>query len=1145
MNPEEVLRQLVEGTTLEGPHWTEPVRVLTAKARGSRIEVQAVGLTSRRLWTKLLKADDFNGSIKVTQAGQLAALDGNATHFRLAAEAHRIRLAFQYDPHFAVSVSQVDPLPHQMDAVYTHLLTQPRIRFLIADDPGAGKTIMGGLLVKELKFRGLAERILIVTPANLTDQWRRELHDKFSESFTVVNRGTVSGTYGRNVWEDNPQCITSIDFVARQDDILNLLRDVRWDLVICDEAHKMAAYRYGLKVNKTQRYEFGEFLRDRTDHFLFLTATPHKGDPDNFALLLQLLDRDLYVNGNILAEASAHDENRIMIRRLKEEMRKFDGSPCFPPRHVQTLPYKLTADELKLYEAVTDYVQNNFQRAAQAENRNVGLALTVLQRRLASSLASIRLSLERRFRKLKELQRLGKLKQEFGELPEDLDDLAEGERWQFEDDLVERVTMAENMAELEAEIEELDRLVKLAKHNERHVPETKFEELRGVISEHLSGRLERLLVFTEHKDTLDFLVGKLTNLGFHCCTIHGGMALEKRIAAEREFFEKKPSILVATEAAGEGINLQFCSLMVNYDIPWNPNRLEQRMGRIHRYGQQHEAMIFNLVARNTREGEVMDRLLRKLDDMRQALGSDRVYDVIGEIIPAPKFDSLMKDWLSRRRTMGEILAEIDLQTDEQQVARIRADMEDKALGSRFINMGKLLADQQQSKEHRLMPEYIEKFFVEAYRSFGGTITPVKDNKGVWSISRVPPDLRKLPDHLERKHGKVGAVYEQVTFDKEKVVGYSDLEFIGPGHPLFEGVVERVLQEYGSSLRQGAVFYNADATEPTVLWLLKCGVEDGRGHPVGERLFAIHLTAGRFRKSQPYALLDLKTPEAEPDLAAELRRQATDEDRTIEWSLEEVTPGYFGEITDRRTRELAIKEKYIRKSLQFLISESAKKITRYDGQLRQLGSDDDQKRLSLQGNRAQEDARRTELSLRLRDRLLEIEQERHLSEKPPEVMGVAVILPPPPEMMASVEGMQSDPEIERIAVEVAKQYEIDQGRKPISVEEENCGWDLTSLAAGQVSRYIEVKGRASVGGVALTPNEWIKAQRFGKDYWLYVVVNCGTKPELYLIQDPASKLSPKEEVSVVRYMIGQGDWKKAAEKSLTTDDTENTDKEDKT
>jgi hypothetical protein len=388
-------------------------------------------------------------------------------------------------------------------------------------------------------------------------------------------------------------------------------------------------------------------------------------------------------------------------------------------------------------------------------------------------------------------------------------------------------------------------------------------------------------------------------------------------------------------------------------------------------------------------------------------------------------------------------------------------------------------------------------------------------------------LRKLPDHLERKYGKVGTTYPQITFDKEQVVGYSDPEFVGPGHPLFEGVVERVLHEYGSSLRQGAVFYNADATEPTVLWLLKCGVEDGRGHPVGERLVAVHLTAGRFRKSQPYALLDLKAPEGEPALAGEMRQAAADEDRTIEWSLEEVTPAYFKEIADRRTRELGIKAKYVRKSLQFLISESAKKIARYDTQLRQLRDETDPKRLSLQGNRAQEEARRTELSLRLKDRLAEIEQERHLSEKPPEVVGVAVILPPPRELVAGVEGMQSDPEVERIAVELARQYEVGQGRKPISVEEENCGWDLTSLAAGQVSRYIEVKGRAGEGGVALTPNEWIKAQRFAKDYWLYVVVNCKTQPQLHLIQDPASKLRPTEEVSVVRYLVAQSEWQQAA------------------
>ena len=1130
MDAAEILNLLSEGTTLEGPHWTEPVKVLTAKLRGSRVEVQAVGLHTKRLWNKLLTAADFDGKVRVTSAGELAALNGDPTQFRLAAEAHRIRLAYQYDPHFAVSVSQVDPLPHQMDAVYSHLLTQPRIRFLIADDPGAGKTIMAGLMLKEMKCRRLVERTLIVTPANLTPQWRRELQDKFKETFTVINRETVGAAYGRNIWEDSPQCITSIDFVARQDDVLNQLRDVRWDLCIIDEAHKMAAYRYGLKVNKTQRYEFGEFLRERTDHLLFLTATPHKGDPDNFALLLQLLDRDLYVNGDILAEASAHDENRIMIRRLKEDMKKFDGSPCFPPRNVQTLPYELSNDELILYNEVTSYVQHNYQRAMSADNRNVGLALTVLQRRVASSVQAIRLSLERRFKRLKDLHKLGKIKQEFGEIPEDLEDLAEADRWQFEDEMVERLTMAENVFELETEIQELERLVQLAKHTEKNAKETKFEELREVISRHVSGKDERLLIFTEHKDTLDFLVRKLSNLGFHCCTIHGGMSLDKRIEAEREFFEHKPSVLVATEAAGEGINLQFCSLMVNYDIPWNPNRLEQRMGRIHRYKQEKEVMIWNFVAHNTREGEVMERLLEKLNDMKKALGSDRVYDVIGEIIPVPRFDALMKDWLAKRRSMADILKEIDLQTDQQQVARIRADMEDQSLGSRYIDLSKLDADRQKSKEQRLMPEYIEKFFVEAYRCFGGTITPVKDEKGVWSIARVSPDLRKLSESLERRFGKIGQTYPKITFDKELSEGYSEIEFIGPGHPLFEGVVERVLRDYGGSLRQGAVFINADATEPGVLWLLKCGVEDGTGTMIGERLVAVHRTCDEYRKSQPYALLDLKAADSLAKVSGEVRQSATSQDAVIDWSLDAVTPEYFDEIQCRRDRELGIKEKYVRKSLQFLISESNKKLAKYDAQLRQLPLVEDPKRLGIQGNRSQEEARKAELTQRLKDRLEELEQERHLSEKPPEVVGVAVILPPPKELVAGVEGMQSDPEIEAIAIEFVKQHELSQSRKPVSVEEENCGWDITSLFEGQPSRYIEVKGRSGVGGVALTPNEWIKAQRFGKDYWLYIVTDCKGTPCLHQIQDPASKLNPKEEVSVVRYMVATQDWKRAASSS---------------
>ena len=1141
MTAEQIVQQIIEGTILEGPHFGEPVRVLLAKARGGRVEIVAEGVNTKQTWKKLLKVEDFESAVTIKSSGGMATLTGDAREFRLAAEAHRIRLAYQYDPHFAVSVSQVDPLPHQLDAVYNRLLTQPSIRYLIADDPGAGKTIMGGLLIKELKFRGLAEHILIVTPANLTDQWRREMHEKFGETFNVINRATANAAYGRNVWEETAQAICSIDFVARNDEIRERMRDTHWDLIVVDEAHKMAAYRYGTKTRTTARYELGAFLAERTDHFLFLTATPHKGDPDNFALLLQLLDPDLYVTGDILAEASDRDENRIMVRRLKEDMRKFNGEPCFPARHVKTLSYKLKgggngvpdeATELGLYNAVTNYVTHHFQRADDEGNRNVGLALTVLQRRLASSLSAIRSSLDRRLKRLKDLKKLGHLRKQIdeGELPgdfEDLDDMDERDRWRLEDEAIERLTLAQNMAELETEIQELARLVDLARHTQRTATETKFEQLRDVVGKHIAGTGEKLLVFTEHKDTLDFLVGKLTDLGFHVTQIHGGMPLERRIAAEREFFETA-QIMVATEAAGEGINLQFCALMMNYDIPWNPNRLEQRMGRIHRYKQEREVMIYNLVASNTREGAVLGTLLTKLDRMRDALGSDRVYDVIGDIIPTPKLDQLMRDWLTNRRTMDEILADPALELKPADIDAIRTDMDNKALGSRYIDLSKLEEDMQKSREERLMPEYIERFFVEAYRSLGGTMNKGRGNSSdLWTISQIPVGLRRTPEAIERRFGKIEKTYAKLTFDKDRVVGYSDIEFVGPGHPLFEMVIDRVLTQYGEALRSGAVFLDPDATEPWVMWLLQGAVEDGRGTTIGRRLFGVRRQGDDCARSQPYALLDLKAPDADPPAApSEVGHWATDEDTVVNWSLDTILDPYFKEIRDRRHRELSIKEKYIRKSLQHLITQSNRKLAKYDGQLRQFRNPNDPKALNIKGNRAKEAERRDKLIHRRDARLAEIEKERHLSDKPPEIMGVAAALP------LSVDdpklgGMRRDDEVEAVAVDITMKHEQSQGRKPVSVEKDNCGWDVTSLKDGQVARYIEVKGRAGDGDVCLTENEWIKAQRFGKDYWLYIVTHCKSEPKLHMIQDPASKLRPKEEVKIVRYMVGQQDWHSTA------------------
>ncbi|MCX7683478.1 MAG: DEAD/DEAH box helicase, partial [Anaerolineae bacterium] len=695
---------LIPQQVIEGPFWGEPLRVLAVHPVGRGLRIEAVGLRSRRYYDHTLQPADLAHIRAAPQEAR--TFTGDAESFFLALEAHRIRLAHQFDPLLAVHISQVDPLPHQIDAVYGHILRQPRVRFLLADDPGAGKTIMAGLLLKELKARGLVRRALVVVPGHLKDQWLRELKERFGETFTVVDRAVVGATWGRNVWQEQPWIITSMDF-AKQEEILAALAETRWDLVMVDEAHKLAAYRYGEKVSKTQRYRLGEVL-SRISHFLlFLTATPHRGDPENFRLFLDLLAPGMFATPDLLMESVHRGDNPLFLRRLKEDLRDFAGRPLFPPRHVHTQTFRLHDDEKRLYNGVTAYVQTEYNKAFAADKRNVAFALLILQRRLASSVRAVRRSLERRRARLEELLRLGRWLAARETLDEEaLEDAPEAERLRQEEELLERLTAAETREELEAEIRTLDDLIRLARTAEAREVETKLNELRQVMEdERLRETGEKLLIFTESRDTLDYLAERLRAWGYAVVTLHGAMGLDERIRAEHEFRDKA-QVMVSTEAGGEGINLQFCSLMVNYDIPWNPNRLEQRLGRIHRYGQQKEVHIYNLVAAETLEGRVMEALFRKLERIRAALGSDRVFDVVGEVVVGRSLQELIVDAIARRRTLGEILAEIESVPDEEAIRRVReAALE--ALATRHINLQEVLGESRRARENRLVPEYIE------------------------------------------------------------------------------------------------------------------------------------------------------------------------------------------------------------------------------------------------------------------------------------------------------------------------------------------------------------------------------------------------------------------------------------------------------
>lgn len=886
------------------------------------------------------------------------------------------------------------------------------------------------------------------------------------------------------------------------------LAETQWDLVIVDEAHKMSAYRYGDKTDKTERYRFGELLSRISQYLLLLTATPHRGDAENFRLFLDLLEPGMFANTELLLESVQSRDNPLFIRRLKEDLRDFERKPLFPPRHVFTWPYRLNDEEKRLYNAVTQYVETSYNQALASEKRNVAFALLILQRRLASSVRAVRRSLERRKTRLEDLLKLGQWLAERGRVDEDtLEDEPEAERLRQEEELVERLTAAETREELEAEIRTLSELVRLAHEAERQEIETKLNELRRVIEdENIRKSGEKLLIFTEARETLEYLAEKLGAWGYSVVTLHGGMNLDERIRSEHAFREQA-QVMVSTEAGGEGINLQFCSLMVNYDIPWNPNRLEQRMGRIHRYGQQKEVHIYNLVATDTREGMVLRALFEKMERIQQALGSDRVFDIIGELIPGRTLKDLIVDAISQRRTLDEIVSEIQTIPDAEAVQKTReAALE--ALATRHIDLQGVLGEERRARENRLIPEYIERFFERSCRFLGIPIEKRRD--GLWRVPSVPYELRNVSQEFKHSYGEVFHEYHKLAFDK-RTARNNEAVFVAPGHPLLESLIEGILSQCKQDLQSGAVFADPDGRMDGWLWFVQGELRDGNDLVAGKRIFALYQKMDDMqpRPMSSSILWDLKP----------LPRQAVVEpcppkEEIISFAVEHLFESYYAEMLQEREREARIKQKYGVRSLEQLILDSEARLIEYETR-RAKGEPVPEAEI------ANEQRRKEGYEARKRALEEDIRRQTSLLPSTPELLGVARIIPQPIEDAE----MHTDTEIEAIGMQVAITFERAHGREPQDLSAQNLGYDIRSEAPGGALRYIEVKARATTGPIVLTPNEWLKAQRHGDEYWLYIVENAASSPALYTLQNPASKLQPQEVVEIVRFIIT--DWKKAA------------------
>jgi len=1076
----------------------------------------------------------------------------NSEHLSLLVESHRIHYAYSYDPYFAVSLSGIQTLPHQIEAVYGKMLPQPRLRFLLADDPGAGKTIMAGLLIKEMKMRAAIEKILIIVPASLRIQWQDELLRFFNDYFIIVD-AELDRQQAINIWQKENQIITSIDY-AKQEEVRERVWQQDWDIVIVDEAHKCSAYtkrrsNRSPEREATKRYQLVEKLALKPNHFLFLTATPHYGDDDRFCHFLRLIDPDVFPEPHKFQSETKEikrlifpDENNPWIlRRLKENLCDLNGRPLFTKRYAKTVPFKLSVDEYELYEIITNYL-NRFLviHGTGRLRQSIALTRTVFQRRLASSTYAIYESLKRRLQKQKDFldeleslspkERIKLLKRRRGVvIDEEIDegDMDEQDR----DRLINEFTGAREIDEIKEEIVALKDLVEKARIVYERTLDTKLKALkecleRAEFAELKDGR-GKLLIFTEHRDTLSYIKKQIEMWGFSTCEIHGLMDVHQRKKAQEEF-RTSAQICVATEAAGEGINLQFCHLIINYDIPWNPARLEQRMGRIHRIGQKRDVYIFNFVAEESIngkpiiEGKILMRLLEKLERIKDALGEERVYDVIGEILSLNKVDlaEILREAAYNPHRLEEYL-EIIEEIDPEKLKKYE-EMTGIALARAYVDFSSFQRKNFEAEEKRLMPEYVEKYFRSAAELVGLKIEKRAD--GLLRIPYVPATLRSEQLDSVRHFGKPEQEYKKVTFHKEELEKdtHIDAVLLSPGHPLYAVVNEKLLAKLKELKGRCAVFLDLNTPEPYWVHFLEFSIVDGKGNPIYKELSAVRENRnGEYYLAPPDIIHDLAPcPESFEDLP-EFDIKKVKDYLMANYQLEKRQ-----EMLKERQKRAKIVKEYLGKSFNARIFATESKIM--EGKAKEVNSGQvDIARLE----RELEDLQRTK-----EEKVKNVDDLTIVRNGPVSHLASFLILSPGkiPQLSGFVEMEEEKDRSEKAAMKRVLEYEKNRGWEPEDVSKLKLGFDIRSLSPADPKtgyrevRRIEVKGRRKGENVRLTVNEWLKGKQLKDTYWLYVVWNpTEANYEIITIPDPANKLeyAAKEIRAISHYEINGEEIKK--------------------
>ena len=1171
------LEDIKKDAQVRGLEGDKIVRVVSAEAVGTEsVNVFYVDADGKPGTQSLFRSDEAR--LELAEAGRPWAFDAPGADFKLGLEAYRINLAHLFDPMMAVHTSNVDPLPHQISAVYEAMLPRQPLRFVLADDPGAGKTIMAGLLIRELLMRADAKRVLIVSPGSLTEQWQDELLEKFGLHFEIFSREKQEQSASGNYFDEQHQVVARLDQLARNEDYQEKLKNTDWDLVVVDEAHKMAAHYYGSKVEETGRFKLGKLLGSLTRHFLLMTATPHNGKEEDFQLFMSLLDGDRFY-GKFREGAHKVDISDMMRRVVKEELLKFDGTPLFPERRAYTANYELSEPEALLYAQVTDYVRDEMNRADQLEGkrkRTVGFALTLLQRRLASSPEAIFQSLKRRRARLENRLEETKLvhrghqiaetlaKYNVKDVPDNIDEASEemlgGEYEAWAEDVVDQATAADTIEELEAEIASLKALESQARTVVQSGNDKKWEELSSLLQDApemyaSEQRRRKLIIFTEHRDTLNYLVARIEGmLGLPgaVVSIHGGTNRDDRRKIQEEF-RNNPDvlILVATDAAGEGVNLQNANLMVNYDLPWNPNRLEQRFGRIHRIGQTEVCHLWNVVAVETREGAVFKKLLDKLEVQRAALGG-RVFDVLGDAFDNVSLKDLLIEAIrygDLEETQNKMNRVIDGALDATHLKEI---LRRNSLVEQHMGLEELYAvkeEMEKAEARKLQPYFIRAFFTEAFGMLGGEMR--NREAGRFEIRHVPASIRERDRVIGETRTPVLKKYERVCFEKKHVRLHRKpmADLVHPGHALMHATTDLVLEAHRAKLKQGAVLVdpNDDGTEPRVLFMIDHSLrqsvsEAGTGNAVtvsrrlqfveitekGETLnagWAPHLDLQPIDSHDLSIVQDvLDAPWVTNDLEALALRHASGH----------LVPEHYEEVKTRRERHVDKIHAAVRERL-------VKEINYWSDRYIKLSED---VAAGKQPRMQPENAKRRyeELTARLEQRERQLKAMRSVVSGMPVVIGGALIIPQG--LLAHRNGENpftadaaARAHVERVAMHAVMDTEAALGHKVRDVSAEKCGWDVTArppAVEGKLAedRHIEVKGRAKgQSTITVSRNEIIYGLNQADKFLLAIVIVDGDDHEgPYYVREPFSK-EPDFGVASINY-----DLKELLSRAVTPEQT---------